>query len=269
VGELLDSRRDGRALVVANEQVAGEELRRALVEHLGRGPAKVFVVAPALIGSGFKHTMGDVDEAIGPAEKRLRRTLEELRDAGFEVAGEVGDADPMQAIADEIYKFHPDQVLVVAHREEEGDFAERGLLEQAQRDLDLPVVELVVDRADPPHLLDVERTSPGAGREEDWRPSGNLPPMSRRDLVGIVVAVVGTLLLGAIAAAAYREGSAAGDARMLIALGMALLNVAHVVGMFLFDSVGYRGMWSRFLSRISIVGTPVAIAVCLLLGLLF
>lgn len=266
-----------RVLVVADEAVAGAELRDRLVSHLGDDAGAVFVVAPALVHSGLKHTLGDVDDAIGPAGARLRRTLQELREAGIEASGEVGDSDPMVAIGDEIQKFHPDRVLVVAHRDEEGDFAERGLLEQLERDLDLPVTELVVDRANDPHVLDVKRTEPVAGRRKGWRPSGNWPPLSRRDLGGILVAILGTLLLGALAADCVGEATGpdleegrlgfACAASLLIAMFAALFNLAHVVGLFLFESVGYEGMWNRFFSRLSLTGTPTAIVAVLLLRL--
>ncbi len=273
-----DGHGGSRVLVVADEAVAGSELRDSVVEHLGEKPSAVFVVAPALVDSGLKHTMGDVDGAIGPAGERLRRTIEELRKAGIEADGEVGDSDPMIAIEDEILKFHPDQILLVAHSDKEGDFAERGLLEQAQRDLDLPVVELVVDRAESPHVLDVKETERGAGRDKGWRPSANLPPLSRRDFGGIVVAILGTLLLGALAADCVGEATGhdfeegrlgfACAARILIATALALINLAHVVGLLLFQSVGYEGMWNRFFARLSLIGTPTAIVVSLLLGLL-
>ncbi len=269
-----------RALVVVNEAVSGDELRDSLIEHLGENPGKVFVVAPALVESGLKHHMGDVDGAIEPAAERLRETLEVLRGAGIDASGEVGDSEPMLAISDEIQKFQPDQVLVVAHRDEDEAFAERGLLEQAQRDLDLPVTELVVDKTDSdPHVLDVKETDPVAGRKKGWRPSRNWPPLSRRDVGGIFVAIVGTLLLGVLAADCV--GNSSGDinheegrlvaacaARILIALGMALVNLAHVVGLLLFQSVGYEGLWSRFFARLSLIGTPIAIVASLSLGLL-
>jgi hypothetical protein len=268
-----------RALVVANEAVAGEELRERLIRELSDGTGKVFVVAPALAGSALKHYMGDVDDAIAPAGERLRRTIEELRDAGIDAEGEVGDSDPMVAIGDEIQKFHPDQVLVVAHRDEDGAFAEQGLLEQLERDLDLPVTELVVEsERSEPHLLDVEKTEAGAARDRGWRPSANLPPLTGRNVVGILVAVLGTLLLGALAAQCvgdapgetnHEEGRliAACAIRILIALAMALVNLAHVVGLFLFQSVRYEGVFSRFFARLSLIGTPIAVAVSLLLGL--
>lgn len=267
-----------RALVVVNEQVAGSELRDALLGHLSGGVSEVFVVAPALVDSGLKHTMGDVDGAIEPARERLRSTLQELREAGLNADGEVGDSDPVQAISDEIVKFGPEQILVVAHRDEEGAFAEKGLLEQAERDFDLPVTELVVNRDAKPEVLDVKSSDPVAGRKKGWRPSPNFPPLSRRDLVGILVAVVGTLLLGVLAAECVGDATGVNDleegrlgaacaATILIALAMALINLAHVVGLFLFQSVGYEGIFSRFFARLSLFGTPAAIAVVLVLQL--
>ncbi len=268
-----------RALVVVNEAVVGDELRDRLLAHLGSDGGKVFVVAPALAGSALEHVMGDVDAALGPAGDRLERTLEALRDAGIDAAGEVGDSDPMTAIGDEIQKFHPSQIVVVAHRDEEGAFAEKGLLEQLERDLDLPVTELVVDKAGAPHVLAEERTEPVAGRRKGWRPSYNWPPLTKRELAGILVAILGTLLLGVLAADCVGDSNAAaGDleegrlgaaciARMLIAVGMALINLAHVVGLFLFQSVGYRGLFSRFFARLSLYGTLGAVTVSLLLGL--
>lgn len=265
-------------LVVVNEAVSGEELREGLLRQLGQGAQRVFVVAPAITDSGIEYMLGDVDRAIGPAEERLRGTLEELRRAGIEADGEVGDSDPLQAIQDELLKHGADRIVLVAHRDEDGAFAEKGLLEQAERDLELPVTELVVDRRDEPRLLDVKRTEYGAGRSKGWRPSGNWPPLTKRNVIGIFVAVVGTLVLGGLAANAAGNDSApdleegrlgaAAAATILIATAMALLNLAHVVGLFLFQSVGYEGMWSRFLARISLVGTPLAIVAALVLTLL-
>jgi hypothetical protein len=271
------SREGHRALVVANEAVTGDELRSGLIERLGRPIDEVFVVAPALNASALEYTLGDVDHAIAPARERLSRTLRELQAAGIEAHGEVGDSDPMQAIQDEVVKFHPDQILLVAHRDEEGAFAERGLLDQAERDLDMPVTELVVDKQPEPHVLDVKRTESRAGRGRGWEPSRNWPPLTRRNIAGIIVAMIGTLLLGALAALAVGDAgghdleearlNAAAAAAILIATGMALINLAHVVGLFLFQSVGYEGIWSRFLSRISLIGTPIALLIAILLNL--
>lgn len=262
-----------RALVVANEKVGDEQLVEAVLGHLGQGVEEIFIVAPALADSALHHIMGDVDAAIPAARKRLETTLRGFREAGVAARGEVGDSDPIQAISDEIVKFEPEQILVVAHREDEGAFAEKGLLEQAERDFDLPVLELVVSREQDPELLDVKSTKPVAGRRRGWRPSPNLPPFTRREILGILVAILGTILLGVLASKGVADSHGNGNdheegrlgveaaAAILIALGMALINLAHVVGLFLFQSVRYDGIFSRLFARLSLIGTPIAVAI--------
>lgn len=268
-----------RALVVANEEISGERLVESVLGRLGRGVKEIFVVAPALADSALDHIMGDVDAAIPSARVRLEGTLQAFSEAGVEARGEVGDSDPIQAMRDEVVKFEPDQILVVAHRDEEGAFAEKGLLEQAERDFDLPVLELVVTREQDPELVDVKSTKPVAGRRKGWRPSYNWPPLTRREIAGILVAIIGTILLGVLASKGVADSHGNGNdheenrlgveaaAVVLIALGMALINLAHVVGLFLFQSVRYDGIFSRFFARLSLIGTPIAIVISAVLVL--
>ena len=100
--------------------------------------------------------------------------------------------------------------------------------------------------------------------------SRNLPPFHKRDLFGLVVAIVGTIVLVIIAASCgdVEEGSGSSPscgAVIAIALGVSLINAAHVVGLFLFESVGYRGFFARFFSILSLALTPLAIVATLLL----
>lgn len=262
-----------RALVVADEKISGERLVESVLGRLGPGVEEVFVVAPALADSALDHIMGDVDAAIPPARERLEATLREFRAAGIDARGEVGDSDPIQAMRDEVVKLGPEQILLVAHTDEEGAFAERGLLKQVERDFDLPVLELVVTREEDPQLLDVRSTEPEAGRGRGWRPSYNWPPLTRREIAGILVAIVGTILLGVLASKGVADSHGNGNdheegrlgieaaAAVLIALAMALINLAHVVGLFLFQSVRYDGVFSRFFARLSMIGTPIAVLV--------
>lgn len=268
-----------RALVVANEEISGKRLVGSVLDRLGQGVEEVFVVSPALADSALDHIMGDIDAAIPPARERLEGTLHAFSEAGVEARGEVGDSDPIQAISDEIVKFEPDQILVVAHRDQEGAFAEKGLLEQAERDFDLPVLELVVSRDGDPEILDVKSTKGVAGRRKGWRPSYNWPPLTRREIRGILIAIVGTIVLGVLASKGVADSHSNGNdheegrlgaeaaAAVLIALGMALINLAHVVGLFLFESVRYDGIFSRFFARLSLIGTPIAVVVAAVLVL--
>jgi hypothetical protein len=267
-----------RVLVVVNEAIDAEQLRDKLVEHLGEGYVEVFLVAPALTDSAIKHHMGDVDDAIAPTRERLERSLQGLHEAGIDARGEVGDSDPLVAISDEVQKLHPDRIVVVAHREAQQRHAEQGLLKRVGRDFHQPVTELLVDAGgSQPRLVGVERAAPGAGRDAGERPSGNLPPLSRENLVGIAVAVIGTLVLGALAAACaagdnspdLEEGRLDGVCPILILIAVvaALINMAHVVGLLLFQSTRYEGLWQRFFARLSLFGTPLAVALSLVLYL--
>jgi hypothetical protein len=109
--------------------------------------------------------------------------------------------------------------------------------------------------------------------EHEWRPSRNLPPLSREDLIGIAVAGIGTAVLVILAVISVdgdrtNPYSAVTIARVLIATGALLINMAHVVGIFFFESVDYHGPFQRFVARLSMFGTAAAVIVSLAIGLL-
>jgi hypothetical protein len=109
--------------------------------------------------------------------------------------------------------------------------------------------------------------------DNEWRPSRNLPPLSRMDIVGIAVAVIGTAALILLAVTSLDHDhtnpySAVTIARVLIATGALLINMAHVVGIFFFESVDYHGSFQRFFARLSMFGTAAAVIVSLAIGLL-
>ncbi len=113
--------------------------------------------------------------------------------------------------------------------------------------------------------------APDTTHEDEVQISDNWPPLTRMDLLGIAVAVVGTLalILLAVTTADSDSGGIGGlaAARLLIATFATLVNLAHVVGIFLFESVGYHGVFDRFFAKLSLIGTPIALALSLLLGL--
>jgi hypothetical protein len=108
--------------------------------------------------------------------------------------------------------------------------------------------------------------------QHEWRASQNWPPLSRMDIVGIAVAGLGTaaLILIAVISASGEHGQygAVTIARILIATGALLINMAHVVGILFFESVDYHGPFQRFVARLSMYGTTAAIVVSLAIGLL-
>jgi hypothetical protein len=262
-----------RLLVVAGEVVTPEDLPEALARRARDGGLDVRVVSPAFTDSGFKHVFGDVDEAIAAAERRLEETLKGLKGGGVKASGKVGDADPGLAVQDELETFDADEVLVVTHPEHEGRWLEDEAFEQASDNAEVPVTRVVVERRgggheahEVAHAEAHERVSEDRGRETSR--SGLLPPMSPLELVGIVVGIVGTIVLFVLAANCEDVGSISGGCgvRLLLAIGAFLIALAHVVGLVLFSSVGYRGGWQRFFGIFNAVAIPLAVVVSALVG---
>jgi hypothetical protein len=264
-------------LVVAAEEVAGDGTR-AVAQEIRRGAGDtrtaVHVVCPILVSSGLKQTLGDVDDAIPPAEERLEKTLRALREAGLEASGEVGDSDPIIAIQDALQKHGAQRILVVGHAEEdERAHSEKELLERINREFEQPATELYVTRqGDEQQVEGKETVSAGADRsEEGHRLSRNLPPLRLQDGLGIAVGLVGTIILIILAANCPDKHEEQGGElvtfaggcalRYLIAGGFFLINLGHVGALLLMESVGYRGPFERFFARLSLIGTPLAILV--------
>jgi len=261
-----ETRSRSRVLVVLDETVEEGEVRDEIVRRIG--DAEAFVVAPALTSSGVRHVMGDVDGAVGTARERLDRTLRALREAGVEADGEVGDADPMLAIKDELALRRPGDVIVVAHREGREAWAEKGLYERLENEFERRFTELVVDSDDggAPRLVEARTTE---GRSESAEPNDyGIPIVGARERLALAVGVGGTIALIALALISLSDAdeiAGATAARTGIAGAAVLANLAHVVGLIFFQSVAYRGVWERFLADLTIVATSVAVVVSLLL----
>ena len=132
-----------RILVVANETVAGRALRGEVVRRAG-ADADVLVVCPAL-NSQLRHWASDEDGARAEAERRLGESLAALASAGVEARGEVGDADPVQAMDDALRTFGADEIVVSTHPPGRSNWLEKGVLERAQERYAIPITHVVVD----------------------------------------------------------------------------------------------------------------------------
>lgn len=261
-----------RVLVIVPDRLEGwEEIEQIRQVANGNG-AEVRVVVPAVEATAFRHTMGDIDEPMQQAEERLRASLESLRRSGIEAAGEVGDPDPVQAAADSLLKAPADEVLIFEREADQARWFEEGLFERAQASLEPPLRMVVVHSgdADGEHVVDIEEAGAGIDdkEEDDLRISENLPPLSTRDLAGILSGIVGTIVT-IVLAAAVASGPGPESGWKAVAIGVAiftaLINMAHVVGLTLFESVRYRGGFATFFRTLSLIGTPAAILVNLLI----
>jgi hypothetical protein len=132
-----------RILVIANETVASEELRR-FVTARADGGAEVFVVAPALASRAAFWSSAD-DRARADAAARLDECLESLRILGVDADGRVGDSNPLLAIDDALCTFAADEVVLATHPPGRSHWLEQRLVEQARERVPLPVHHVVVE----------------------------------------------------------------------------------------------------------------------------
>jgi hypothetical protein len=133
-----------RILVIANETVAGEELREA-IEHAASGyDARVLVITPA-VNTKLRHWVSDEDAARAAARERLANSLARLAASGIDARGEVGDADPVQSIADGLRTFGADEVIISTHPEGRSNWLVEGVVDTARERFAVPITHVVVD----------------------------------------------------------------------------------------------------------------------------
>ena len=116
-----------RVLIVALDAVIPAE-----VPH-----ANVLVVAPAL-NSRLRHWLSDEDAARRRAEERATAFVDWLKGIGVQAKGQVGDTDPLLAIADALPTFPADEIMIAAQPEGSDRFADE-LVSRARNRFALPV----------------------------------------------------------------------------------------------------------------------------------
>jgi hypothetical protein len=236
------------------------------------------VVVPALARSRLEQVAGDVDDAIARADQQREPAAEEAEEAGAELVTEprIGDADPLLAIEDALREFPAEEILIVTRPAEDAAWMEEDLFERARERFSQPIAHFVLD-TDSDEIVDAERAEAGhetSKEAEVTDASENMPPFSVRDLLGIGVAAVGTAVLIVLAASCDDFSSDSGLAdgglsgcsvRLLIAGALGLVNLAHIVGLMLFQTVRYRGFWRDFFARLSLYGTVAGVVASLLI----
>jgi hypothetical protein len=259
-----------RLLAIVPDALEGSEPVDEIRRRRDGGEVELRLVVPAVEATPLRHTLGDVDEPRREAHERLRASLELLRRSGLEASGEVGDPDPVQAAQDALLEAPADEVLIFEHAGEQARWFESGLLEKAQEAIEPPLRMVVVESgAGGDHVVRVERTGSGTTLgdegEADIPISHNVPRVAPGDLAGMVMGIVGTIAVVVLAAAGPGPESGWGAASILIAIAISLINMAHVVGLTLFESVRYRGGFEKFFRGLALVATPAAVLANLLI----
>jgi hypothetical protein len=135
-------------LVIANEPVAGERLHEVVDVHAG---GEVVVLAPALTGR-LRFWTSDDRQARAAAQDRLDRCLVSLAKAGVAARGYVGDADPLQAIADALRLFDADEIVIATHPDGPSNWLARDIVRRARRRFVPPIHHVAVEAGAAPQL---------------------------------------------------------------------------------------------------------------------
>jgi hypothetical protein len=134
--------RQRRILVIANRTCPCPTLADEVASRASETRIDVLVVAPAL-NSRLRHWLSDTDEAVAHAHERLDLAVAELRERGIRARGEVGDADPLLAIADALARFPADEIVIATLPPGQSNWIERRLIVNARTRFDLPIAHLV------------------------------------------------------------------------------------------------------------------------------
>ena len=68
-----------------------------------------------------------------------------LRSLGIDAKGEVGDAEPVQAMEDALRLFGADEIIISTHPEGRSHWLEKGIVEGARERFAVPITHVVVD----------------------------------------------------------------------------------------------------------------------------
>ena len=139
-----DDRR--RILVLANETLGGTALRHEIAYRMAAGhEAEIYVVCPALNVSKIKHWVSDEDEARRQAQERLDQVVARLAREGIRVRGDIGDADPIQAMEDALRLYPAQEAIISTHPPGRSNWLERDVVQRARERFAVPVTHVVVD----------------------------------------------------------------------------------------------------------------------------
>jgi nucleotide-binding universal stress UspA family protein len=177
-----------RYLVVANQTLGGDELETAIRDHVATGPCHFHVLVPATAASDLDaaylagmaetarhgggqggegldrqqarqlledeleeagHTESGEDLGRRLARERLKGALAHLRELGAEVSGEVGVADPVDAIRVVLHRWEFDAIILSTLPGRRSRWLAMDLPTRIRRSFKLPVT-VVTGPSSPP-----------------------------------------------------------------------------------------------------------------------
>ena len=132
-----------RVLVVVDQPCTAPELCASVREHVVTDRVDVLVIAPAH-GSPDTQWYVDEDAARADATHRLRACVACLAGDGIRASGQLSDPDPVQAIADALYEFPADEILIVTAPQRPSNWLRKNVIDRARRRFDQPIAHVVM-----------------------------------------------------------------------------------------------------------------------------
>ena len=137
VVDLASEGGEKNVLVVANQTVVGKPLLDRIRERAAEGPASFLIVCP----------QSDLEISGHPdAERRLRRTLAELRGAGIDAHGQIAHPDPYAAAVHAVRDERVDEIIVSTFPKARSGWLRRDLVGRLRDATALPVEHVVVEQ---------------------------------------------------------------------------------------------------------------------------
>jgi len=115
-----------RYMIVANQTLGGDELLQVVRDRQNAGPCEFWVVVPATpvqdlapnivpmpVMGGVPLLPGTPEQGRRVAETKLQAELKRLRGVDATVDGEVGDPDPLKAVAATLKDRQFDEIIVL------------------------------------------------------------------------------------------------------------------------------------------------------------
>jgi hypothetical protein len=131
--DLTSPRERASVLVIANQTIVGGPLLDAIRKRAKSGPVDFTLVAPA-------------DEP--GVQARLDRALAQLKDAGIEATGLIGDPDPVTAALNIVHDEPVDEIIVSTFPEATSGWLRRNVVGRIESGAELPVKHVVTESAE-------------------------------------------------------------------------------------------------------------------------
>jgi hypothetical protein len=151
-----------RYLVVAYQTLDSDELVQSIRDHAGDGPSEFWLVVPATpvgdlavrtvplppmpVMGGPLAMIGTPEEARRLAQEKLDAAVHRLAGAGATADGEVGDANPVKAVAAALKRRPADEIIVSTLPARMSRWLRQDLPRRLEHEFGLPVTHVEVPK---------------------------------------------------------------------------------------------------------------------------